>query len=49
MKAYETARMDWRYVVSGALLVLALEQLAAFWPARRRRVHSPEALATRAG
>ena len=48
MKAYETARMDWRYVVSGALLVLALGQLAAFWPARRA-ASIPPALATRAG
>jgi putative ABC transport system permease protein len=47
MSAFGTQRIDSSYVITGAVAVMILGQLAAFWPARRA-ASIPPALATRA-
>ena len=47
MKTFAVQHLDWGYVIGGAICVLAIGQLASFWPAFRAAA-IPPALAARA-
>jgi putative ABC transport system permease protein len=47
MRTFAVQRLDWPYVMAGAISVLALGQVSAFWPAFRA-ASIPPALAARA-
>ena len=47
MRTFAVQRLDWSYLIVGAITVLVLGQLAAFWPAFRA-ASIPPALAARA-
>ena len=45
VRHFAMARLDWRYVVGGAICIMLLGQLAAFWPALRAAAIPPASAA----